>query len=258
MDGFDDDEHQPPPPPLPPEPPETRLERSIRVRVAMDAVTQLAAIQAQQMGGGGGPPRLAQSVVEIVRESKEPSAMKSLNDNNYTALETGWIGDPRRYHGSDSRHYNKGFIPIDHLPEDNEIEIRAKARLLIEFHRTRGREIVVAETNLPEDSYVPTFEQRMHAEKPVFKLPQPPRRGTSYSELQRKESSAEQALAGQCWDPRWSWSYNVEKLMLILSTHFKQVIRKFRSYGSYIRGTKRPLLLSRTLSNPVLEKCDTR
>ena len=25
--------------------------------------------------------------------------------------------------------------------------------------------------------------------------------------------------------------------MLILSTHFKQVIRKFRSYGSYIRGT---------------------
>ena len=75
----------------------------------MDAVTQLAAIQAQQMGGGGGPPRLTQSVVEIVRESKDPSVMKSLNDNNYTALETGWIGDARRYHGSDSRHYNKGF-----------------------------------------------------------------------------------------------------------------------------------------------------
>ena len=231
----DDDENQPPPPPLPPEPPETRMETSIRL--AMEAIQQLATIQANQMGFSGGPPRVTQSVAEIVRDSKDPSVSKSLNDNNYTALETGWIGDSRRYHGTDSRHYNRGFIPIDHLPENDEVEIRAKARFLIDFHRNRGRKIAVAETHLPEDGYVPTYEQRSHVEKPVFTLPQAPRRGTSYSELQRKESSAEKALAGQCWDPRWSWSYNVEKLMLILSTHFKQVIRKFRSYGSYTRGT---------------------
>ena len=91
------------------------------------------------MGIGGGPPRDTKSVVEIVREPKDPSVMKSLNDNNYTALETGWIGDSRRYHHTDSRHHNGGFIPIDRLPENNEFEIRLKARHLIEFHRARGR-----------------------------------------------------------------------------------------------------------------------
>ena len=163
----DDDENQPPPPPLPPEPPETRMETSIRL--AMEAIQQLATIQANQMGFSGGPPRVTQSVVEIVRDSKDPSVIASLNDNNYTALETGWIGDSRRYHGTDSRHYNRGFIPIDHLPENDEVEIRAKARFLIDFHRNRGRKIAVAETHLPEDGYVPTYEQRSHAEKPAFK-----------------------------------------------------------------------------------------
>ena len=61
----DDDENQPPPPPLPPEPPETRMETPIRL--AMEAIERLAAIQATQMGFGGGSPRDIQSVVEIVR-----------------------------------------------------------------------------------------------------------------------------------------------------------------------------------------------
>ena len=118
------------------------------------------------MGNGEGPPRDIQTVVEIVRESKDPIVMKSLNDNNYTALETGWIGDSRHYyHHTDSRHHNRGFIPIDHLPENNEFEIRLKARHLIELHRVRGREITVAETHLPEDGYVPTYEQRSHTKK---------------------------------------------------------------------------------------------
>ena len=165
----DDDENQPPPPPLPPEPPETRMETSIRL--AMEAIERLAAIQATQMGAGGGPPRETQSVVEIVRASNDPSVMKSLNDNNYTALETGWIGDSRRYHATDSRHYNRGFIPIDHLPENSEFEIRLKARHLIEFHRVRGRKMTVAETHLPEDGYVPTYEQRSHTKKNDLQAP---------------------------------------------------------------------------------------
>ena len=134
---MEEDENQPPPPPPPPEPPETRMEASNRN--AMEAIEQLAAIHAAQMVAGGGPPRDIQSVAEIVRESKDPNVMKSLNDNNYTALDTGWIGDSRRYHNTDSRHYNRGSIPIDHLPENDEFEIRLKARHLIEFHRVRGR-----------------------------------------------------------------------------------------------------------------------
>ena len=134
---MSDDENQPPPPPLPPEPPETRMEASIRN--AMEAIERLAAIQASQLVTSGSTPRDTQSVVEIVRESKDPMVIKSLNDNNYTVLETGWIGDSRHYHHTDSRHHNRGFIPIDHLPDNNEFEIRLKARHLIEFHRTRGR-----------------------------------------------------------------------------------------------------------------------
>ena len=141
------------------------------IRLAMEAIERLAAIQAIQMGNGGGPPRETQSVVEIVRASNDPSAMKSLNDNNYTALETGWIGDSRRYHATDSRHYNRGFIPIDHLPENSEFEIRLKARHLIEFHRVRGRKMTVAETHLPEDGYVPTYEQRSHTKKNGLQAP---------------------------------------------------------------------------------------
>ena len=99
------DENQPPPPPLPPEPFETRMETSIRL--AMEAIERLVVIQATQMGFGGGPPHAIQSVVEIVREPKDPSVMKPLNDNNYTALETGWIGDARRYHTTGSRHRNR-------------------------------------------------------------------------------------------------------------------------------------------------------
>ena len=144
---MEPDEDQPPPPPLPPEPPETRMEASIRN--AMEAIERLAAIQASQMVAGGSPSRDTQSVVEIVRDSKDPYVIKSLNDNNYTALETGWIGDSRHYHHTDSRHHNRGFIPIDHLPENTDFEIRLKARHLIDFDRVRGLKKTVAQTHLP-------------------------------------------------------------------------------------------------------------
>ena len=150
-------------------PPETRMETSIRL--AMEAIERLAAIQAIQIRNGGGPPRETQSVVEIVRASNDPSVMKSLNDNNYTALETGWIGDSIRYHATDSRQYNRGFIPLDLLPATSDFEIRSKAKQLLDFHRVRGRRITVAETHLPEGGYVPSFEQRPHAENPISRLP---------------------------------------------------------------------------------------
>ena len=78
----------PPPPPLPPEPPETRLE--VQMRCMAEAIERLATLQEIQMRDGGRPPaRDTQSVIGIVRASNDPSVMKSLNENNYTALETG-------------------------------------------------------------------------------------------------------------------------------------------------------------------------
>ena len=208
--------------PAPPPVPESPLERQIRTMAA--AVERFAEAAGLPPAGGGGPrsPTRGPTVDELVRASTDPSVVKSRNDENYTALEEGWFGDPSRYGHTDSRHHDRGLFPLTRLPEDDDDETRFKARMIIDFHRERGRKLTVAEASLPEDGYVPTREQREHPEKPVYRLPQPPRKGTSYSELQRKETSAQVALGGRCWDPRWSWSYNVEQLMLILSTHFKQ------------------------------------
>ena len=55
------DENQPPPQPLPPEPPETRMEASIRN--AMEAIERLAAIQYK---------RLSWLLVEVPRVTHSP------------------------------------------------------------------------------------------------------------------------------------------------------------------------------------------
>ena len=86
------DVNQPPPPPLPPEPPEIRLETSIRT--IAEVIERLATLQEIQMRGGGGLPAREEAVVEVVRASKDPSVIKPLNDNNYTALKTGWVLSP--------------------------------------------------------------------------------------------------------------------------------------------------------------------
>ena len=92
----DDDENQPPPPPLPPEPPETRLD--VQMRSMAEAIERVATLMEIQMSPGGTTPaHETRSVVEIVRASTDPCVIKSLNDNNYTALETGWIEDSMRY-----------------------------------------------------------------------------------------------------------------------------------------------------------------
>ena len=102
------------------------------MRSMAEAIERVATPLEIQMRDGGRPPaRDAQSAVEIVRASNGPSVIQSLNDNNYTALEPGWIGNSVRYHATDSRHYNRGFIPIDLLPENTDFEIRLKARQLI-------------------------------------------------------------------------------------------------------------------------------
>ena len=132
------DEFPPPPPHLPPEPTETLLDVEMR-SMAEAAIERAASLMEIQMASGGRPPaRETQSVVEIVRASTDPCVNKSLNDNNYTALETGWIGDSIRYHATDSRHYNRGFIPLDLLPENTDFEVRIKAKQLFDFHRVRG------------------------------------------------------------------------------------------------------------------------
>ena len=79
----DDDENQPPPPPpLPPEAPEARMEAPIRN--AMEAIERLTALQTPQMAAGGSPSRGIQSVVEIVRDSNDPSVINSERRKNLT------------------------------------------------------------------------------------------------------------------------------------------------------------------------------
>jgi len=101
-----------------------------------EAIERVATLMELQMASGGRPPaRETQSVVEIVRASTDPCVNKSLNDNNYTALETGWIGDSIRYHATDSRHYNRGFIPLDLLPDTTDFEIRSKPKELEQYEK---------------------------------------------------------------------------------------------------------------------------
>ena len=120
------------------------------MRSMAEAIERVATLMEIQMSPGGTTPaHETRSVVEIVRASTDPCVIKSLNDNNYTALETGWLGDSIKYHDTDSRHFNRGFIPIDHLPENTDFEIRLKARHLIDFDRVRGLKKTVAQTHLP-------------------------------------------------------------------------------------------------------------
>ena len=114
---MEGDEIPPPLPPLPPEPPGTRLD--VQMRSMTEAIERAAALMEIQMASGGRPSaRETQSVVGIVRASTDPCVTKPLNDNNDTALETGWIGGSIRYHATDSRHFfNRRFIPHDLLPE---------------------------------------------------------------------------------------------------------------------------------------------
>ena len=216
-----------------PLPGETALEAQLRVtaRIVADLATALGTVRLP----GGQPPQPTPTVESLVRANSEPSVVKSLNDDNYTALESGWRGNPSDFPPAHSQHHDRGLKALDELPESTEAEIREKSNSIITFHRLRGLKLIDSEKQLPFDAYVPSRARKEHSAP--YRLPQPPRKGVSYSEMQRRETSAERALQGRCWDPRWSWSYNTEQLMLILTTSFKHVIQKYRSYGSYIRGT---------------------
>ena len=90
--------------------PESPLERQIRTMAA--AVERFAEAAGLPPGGGERAPHPTRGPTtdELVRASTEPSVVKSRNDNNYTALEEGWFGDPSRYGHSDSRHHDRGLF----------------------------------------------------------------------------------------------------------------------------------------------------
>ena len=90
-----------PPVAPPPAANETPLERQMRtMAAAVERFAQAAGLP--PAGGGGPPPTRGPTTDELVRASTEPSVVKSRNDNNYTALEEGWFGDPSRYGHTDS------------------------------------------------------------------------------------------------------------------------------------------------------------
>ena len=221
-------------PAVPPTPPnETPLERQPRLTLlAVETLRRAVGVTTPQTL----PVRSLPTVESLVRSSTEPTVVKSLNGLNFTELENGWIGDDRTYPLVDSRSENKGLAGLNPLPENTEDEIRHKARELTSFHRERGTKLIFAEQQIPEGSFIPTPSQ-LSATEPIFRIPQSPRKAVTHSDYQSREQSALQSLSGRCWDPRWSWSYNVDQLMLILSTSFKDFIKKYRSYDSYLRGS---------------------
>ena len=79
---------------------ETPLEAQVR-RTA-EAIERLAQAVGLNPPAGRTPPVVHVTVESIVRSCSEPSVIKSLGDDNYTALETGRIGDGYAYRPQDS------------------------------------------------------------------------------------------------------------------------------------------------------------
>ena len=77
----------PVPNPNPPNPVETLLEAQLRT--TSETVNLLA--QALGQARLGGPPPVPLVVESLVRSCTEPSVVKSLSDDNYTTLESGWM-----------------------------------------------------------------------------------------------------------------------------------------------------------------------
>ena len=99
---------------------ETPLEAQVR-RTAEAAEHLAQAVGLNPPPAGGTPLVVTVTTVEsIVRSCHETSVIKSLGDDNYTALEAGWVGDSSIYRPDDSRHNDRGTTPLQILRESNE------------------------------------------------------------------------------------------------------------------------------------------
>ena len=185
-----------------------------------DAIQRLAAVTLGAVSTGpAAGPIVGLTALQIVRKSSEPTVQLSLSDTQYTVLETDAP--------------TTGLTAISALPETDQAEINIKSEALLELHRNRGFKVKDAQRTLPDGAWV----NDTPADVDRYRLPSPPLRSLTHSELNRREQSAVTALSKRQWDKRWSYSYNMDEFESIVASSYKKDILKFASYDSYTRGT---------------------
>ena len=182
-----------------------------------DATQSLVARVPVPTGPGTGPAART-NVLQIVRKSPETTVQLSLSDTQYTVQEAS---------------APTGLTAIYALPETDQAEIDNKSEALLDFHRERGFKVRDAQRTLPDGAWV----NDTPGDVDRYRLPSPPLRSLTHSELNRREQSAVTALSRRQWDKRWSYSYNMDEFESIVASSYKKGILKFASYDSYVRGT---------------------
>ena len=207
--------------------------RGLLAQLAINTVetqTQINALAAEVRGlavnvgtaPGAVPPVLAlQSAVQTVQKSSETTVQLSLSDDQYTVAELGdALPAP-----------TDGITYIRLMAETSPTETEAKVEALLDFHRRRGLKLRVAARTLPDGAWVNPNPENVDE----YRLPAPPLRSLTHSELNKREQSAVSALASRQWDKRWSFTYNLDEFEAIVSSTFKKEILKHPSYECYVR-----------------------
>ena len=178
-----------------------------------DAIQRLATVTLGAVSTGpAAGPIAGLTALQIVRKSSEPTVQLSLSDSQYTVLETDAP--------------TTGLTAISALPETDQAEINIKSEALLELHRNRGFKVKDAQRTLPDGAWV----NDTPADVDRYRLPSPPLRSLTHSELNRREQSAVTALSKRQWDKRWSYSYNMDEFESIVASSYKKDILKFASF----------------------------
>ena len=143
---------------------------SLRTQVALDELL----VRSPRPGPGAGPAGV--TALQIVRKSPETTVQLSLSDTQYTVLETSGP---------------TGLTVIDALPETTQVQMVNKSDILLDFHRNRGFKVRDAQRTLPDGAWVNDTPDDVDR----YRLPSPPLRSLTHSELNRREQSAVTALA---------------------------------------------------------------
>ena len=186
-----------------------QLEQQNRDDIAatQDTIRQLAlavigvAANVRAVPGAAPPVLTPQSALQTVRKSSETIVQLSLSDEQYTVAELGEAPRPG------AAPPNDGITFIRLMSEASPTETEAKVEALLEFHRRRGLKLRSAQRTLPDGAFVNTNPDNVDD----YRLPAPPLRSLTHSELNNREQSAVSALAQRQWDKRWSFTYNLDE-----------------------------------------------
>ena len=84
------------------------------------------------------------------------------------------------------------------MPGTNRAEVTIKPEALLDFHRDRGFELRDAQRTLPDGAWV----NDTPGDVDHYRLPSPPLRSLTHSELNKREQYAVTALSSRQWDKR--------------------------------------------------------